>query len=1008
MLASDGKVIISTELDNSNIEKDAKELNRSLKSQAMKLAHEYKKQGMDMSAAMKKAYAEIGAAGKKSTAQVSASVGKISGSLGGLSNVVGKLGVAIAAAFSVRTIVNFSKACLDLGSDLQEVQNVVDVTFTTLNEQVNEFAKNAAQTAGLSETMAKRYAGTFGAMAKSFKFTEAEAYEMSTSLTQLAGDVASFYNLSQDAAYTKLKSVFSGETETLKDLGVVMTQSALDAFALQKGLKKTTSQMTEQEKVALRYQFVMEQLSGASGDFVRTSDSWANQTRLLNLQWEQLMATLGQGFINVLTPVVQWLNTIISKLQEAANAFTAFTTELFGNAGGSTGAVIEGASDSLGSAADNAGELEENAKKAKRALAGFDEINRLQTAESDSTSDTVIRDLGTAGTGSTAPDMSQLVEDSSELEGTWTNIAKSCKDFWYEVVGKIPVKNLENFKTSVLNLQSGWDNLMSTIGGEGFSLSDLIADAVGVSLLVNAGGNKMMGGLLDMIAESRKYFSGLGSDGSREFLDESWLNALFTDADVWDSLGETIAGWGMAISSFVPEDGFGFGGFTKEEWENLFLPITEEYTNLYRGLSGDAAEALAEYTKVYQKLKTKANKMSWSDAVITESDVDEVKDLTEDLYNTIVRNNKEARESAEASIADLLEQGLIDEESAKKAILDLENTYSAQEQLLSENKTRINGILEEAKNNNRALTAEEQAEILSLLEESNDKTVAVISQGASDSTEIYRMLEENRGKMSKQMLSQAIQYANDEYDAKVKAANDTYTASIENADKLYYELGVIDAAEYERIKKEAEEKKKVQIEEATEAKEALIKEAQAAAGGVADAVDPETGEILSNWEVLWNSMFNKVKSAWENIKQTCKDFINQIIDFLNIPNKNANAWFDKFGGTSFFGLEIPSFSFPEIPHLASGAVIPPNREFMAVLGDQRHGTNIEAPLSTIQEAVAQVMADYEAANLAGHEATVGILQQILSAVLGIEVGDTTIGQAANRYNQKMAVIKGGL
>ena len=80
---------------------------------------------------------------------------------------------------------------------------------------------------------------------------------------------------------------------------------------------------------------------------------------------------------------------------------------------------------------------------------------------------------------------------------------------------------------------------------------------------------------------------------------------------------------------------------------------------------------------------------------------------------------------------------------------------------------------------------------------------------------------------------------------------------------------------------------------------------------------------------------------------------------------------------------------------------------MAMVGDQKHGTNIEAPLSTIQEAVAEVMADYEAANLAGHEATVAALREILAAVLGIEVGDTTIGMAANRYNQKMAIIKGG-
>ena len=137
----------------------------------------------------------------------------------GLASTAKKLGLAIGAAFSVRAITQFAKECLDLGSDLQEVQNVVDVTFTTMNEQVNAFAQNAVNTAGLSETMAKRYAGTFGAMSKAFGFAESEAYAMSTALTQLAGDVASFYNITQDEAYTKLKSVFTGETESLKDLG---------------------------------------------------------------------------------------------------------------------------------------------------------------------------------------------------------------------------------------------------------------------------------------------------------------------------------------------------------------------------------------------------------------------------------------------------------------------------------------------------------------------------------------------------------------------------------------------------------------------------------------------------------------------------------------------------------------------------------------------------------------------------------------------------------------------
>ena len=92
--------------------------------------------------------------------------------------------------------------------------------------------------------------------------------------------------------------------------------------------------------------------------------------------------------------------------------------------------------------------------------------------------------------------------------------------------------------------------------------------------------------------------------------------------------------------------------------------------------------------------------------------------------------------------------------------------------------------------------------------------------------------------------------------------------------------------------------------------------------------------------------------------------------------------------------------------IAQGAVIPPNREFMAVLGDQKHGTNIEAPLETIQEAVALVMDDFISSNMSGQEAVVAVLRDILQAVLGIQIGDDVIGEAVTRYQQKMAVVKG--
>ena len=167
-------------------------------------------------------------------------------------------------------------------------------------------------------------------MAKAFGFSEEQAYDMGASLTKLAGDVASFYNLSQDEAYTKLKSVFTGETESLKDLGVVMTQTALDSYAMANGFGKTTAKMSEAEKVALRYSFVQNQLAAAQGDFARTSGSWANQIRILTLQFDSLKATIGQGLINLFTPVIRVINTVIGKLITLANAFKSFTELIIG------------------------------------------------------------------------------------------------------------------------------------------------------------------------------------------------------------------------------------------------------------------------------------------------------------------------------------------------------------------------------------------------------------------------------------------------------------------------------------------------------------------------------------------------------------------------------------------------------------------------------------------------------------------------------------------------------
>ena len=161
----------------------------------------------------------------------------------------------------------------------------------------------------------------------------------------------------------------------------------------------------------------------------------------------------------------------------------------------------------------------------------------------------------------------------------------------------------------------------------------------------------------------------------------------------------------------------------------------------------------------------------------------------------------------------------------------------------------------------------------------------------------------------------------------------------------------------------------------------------------------------------WKTKFANIATG---LSQKIKDGINAAIALFNrfitwINSKMSFSWSDKYllGQKIISAGSIQLFTIPQIPMLAKGAVIPPNAPFMAMLGDQKHGTNIEAPLSTIQEAVAAVMQDYAAANLAGHEATVAVLREILEAVLGIEIGDKVIADAVQRYNSRMAVVKGG-
>ena len=234
-----------------------------------------------------------------------------------------RLAKAIGLVMIARKALDTIKTGIDYASDLAEVQNVVDVTFGSATEAINSWSKECLAAYGMNEVSAKRYAGTIGAMLKSSGLAGDAIVDMSKDMVGLAGDMASFYNLDLETAFEKIRSGISGETEPLKQLGINMSVANLEAYALSQGITTAYNEMSQAEQVMLRYNYLMSTTADAQGDFARTQDSYANQTRLLSESWLEFTGIMAEQLLPVLTTIVSWLNSIVAFLTENADMVSA-------------------------------------------------------------------------------------------------------------------------------------------------------------------------------------------------------------------------------------------------------------------------------------------------------------------------------------------------------------------------------------------------------------------------------------------------------------------------------------------------------------------------------------------------------------------------------------------------------------------------------------------------------------------------------------------------------------
>lgn len=832
----DGSIKIDTKIDNSGFEKGNREQTASLKSQAAKRAAIYRKEGMSQSEAMKKAWSEIERTAKRTNSKIASNSKKastkiqnnIGTSLGVISNSLKNLAGAVGVAFGISALVRFGKEALNIASDLQEVENVVDVSFGNMKQKVEDFADTALEKFGMTELQAKKTASTYMAMNKGMGLDGEKAAQMAIDAAGRTGDIASFYNMKQEEADTMMKSIWTGETESLKRIGVVMTETNLNLFAMQKGLGKTTQQMTQQEQVMLRYRYVMEQTRLAAGDFERTSDSWANQTRVLTGRWQQFLGIMGTGLIQMLTPAVKFLNSLMDYLIKFANVFSEVTAKIFGKQELSQGAGS--ASGAISDAASSTNDYAEAADKAKKAnegfLTGLDNITKMSDSSVSSSapsspSQNIGADMSTQG-----KEEEQTVSRLDKMLGNFKSFAARLKPEVEKAFGDIST-SMQKFKGTLSKI---WQDVKSL-------------------------GNPL-----------------------KSWFDTDFTNFLKTGIDV---AGTVISG-GIDSLSMV------LSGL----WDTLIFPsLNQIATQILPFFTQVKTEGLLVLESVFVEVKDIFDRI-WLEGV--EPALSQVQKIWSDTWDIIV----EKWDTYGKPIFDKLK------EAVRKTADILKDAWDNFIKPVWDNfMDTVDWLWEEH------------------LKPFVDRFTEMIAKIVDGALEIYN-----------KFIAPIVDWL----------LNFLYPPIKEAVNFVVDMIGSIIAW--------------------------IADMASGIIRSLSGIIDFIVGIFTGDWKKAWQGIKDIFGGIWDMIVADFKWVINTVIDVINFflaqgvraINKmigalnrlefNVPDWVPVLGGKDL-GFQIKTLPNYQIPKLATGAVIPPNAEFAAILGDQKKGRNLEAPEGLIRQIV---------------------------------------------------------
>jgi methyl-accepting chemotaxis protein len=475
---------------------------------------------------------------------------------------------------------------IDISSSLTEVENVVRQTFGQYESLINNFAKTSIEKFGMSELSAKQFASRFQAMGTALDIPQGKMAKMSIRLTELAGDMASFYDVSQEDIAKSLQSVFSGTTAPMRRYGIDLTQATLKEWALKQGLDANISSMTQAQKAMLRYQYVLAHTTNITGDFARTADTWHNQITMLKENFKALGAVVGGGLINAFKPFIKVLNAVLQKVIAFAEMVTNALGSIFGwKYEASKGAGISGLADDIGSASDgmddlsnaagnagkNTGGIAKNAKKAKKeiqqATRAFDELKVISKQSKDKGSGSGNKGSG-SGSGSGAGGGTGADGGLVQTDTIFKKFKSNIKDL--EELGKA-------ISGALINAMRGikWDEVYAKASGFGSGLAKFLN-----GLFKGQKGTTLFGETGRLIANSlNTVLHGLDSFGTtfdwKQFGNSiaDGINKFFQNFD-FALLAQTLNAWAQGAFDAVTT------ALSKISWKDVWNGAKEFLSNL--------------------------------------------------------------------------------------------------------------------------------------------------------------------------------------------------------------------------------------------------------------------------------------------------------------------------------------------------------------------------------------------------------------------------------------------